>query len=164
MTPLEFSNQMDRLCRTYGEKSYPKERMDAFYERVKAHHAAQFEKAITYLIGESFQPIPLSKLIEAMGPPTQVEGETRFQKWDRENPVQPLELRKQWAAKYGGEIQAMLRGIGKPLPYDPTRSVEDQPLPKRTQPPTHDVGSPLGDLIDKGFHLSEEERKARGFA
>lgn len=66
MTPLEFQTQMDRLHRTYGEKAYPKERMDAVWERVRGIPAAQFEKALTHLIGENFTPPSLSKITDAL--------------------------------------------------------------------------------------------------
>lgn len=58
---------MERLHRTYGEKAYPKERMDGIWARVKDYSEAQFEKAITWVITENFTPPTLSKIMEALG-------------------------------------------------------------------------------------------------
>lgn len=67
MTKDRFILQMERLHRTYGEKSYPKERMDGIWARVNAYSEAQFEKAITWVITENFTPPTLSKILEALG-------------------------------------------------------------------------------------------------
>jgi hypothetical protein len=68
VTQNEFIAQMDRLHRTYGEKAYPKERMDAIWERVKDFPRNQMDRAVTFLIGENFSPPSLSKISEALGP------------------------------------------------------------------------------------------------
>jgi hypothetical protein len=62
-----FVIQMERLHRTYGEKAYPKERMDGIWIRVKDFSEAQLEKAITWVITENFTPPSLSKILEALG-------------------------------------------------------------------------------------------------
>ena len=67
MTHQEFSFQMDRMLKTYGERNYPNERMDAIFERVKGIPVKTFDRAVTYLIGEHFSPPSVSKIVEACG-------------------------------------------------------------------------------------------------
>jgi hypothetical protein len=77
-----FVIQMERLHRTYGEKAYPKERMDGIWVRVKDFSEAQFEKAITWVITENFTPPTLTKIVEALGSratePNMQEYQTAF--------------------------------------------------------------------------------------
>lgn len=126
-----FVTQMERLRKVYSPASLNEERVGVLWDSFKHVDNGNFERAVNHLVGEFTTPaLPaVSRFREAVALTSSgggSGGDTRFEKWDRENPVQPLELRKQWAKKYGGSIQAMLRGIGQPLPYDPTKSVAEE--------------------------------------
>lgn len=55
----EFSNEMDRLRETFGDKAYPKPRVIQIYELVKAMSSWEFKSIVDYLIGNSkFAPLP----------------------------------------------------------------------------------------------------------
>lgn len=124
-----FQHQVERLRRVYSPTALNEERVKILWENFRHVDDSRFESAVNFLIGEyTTQALPaVSRFREAIAQtsPAKTGGETAFQKWDRENPVQPLELRREWAKKYGGDIKQMLRGIGRPLPYDKNTSVAE---------------------------------------
>lgn len=125
-----FQKQVERLRNVYSAASLNNERVQVMWDSFKHIEPQRFENAVNHLIGEFTTPaLPaISKFREAimLSAGGGHEGESKFDKWDRENPVQPIELRRKWAREYGGSIQAMLRGIGRELPYDPTKSVAEE--------------------------------------
>lgn len=145
MSPLEFGDQMGRLLRTYSDKAYPKERLDAIYARVARIPVAQFEKAVTYLIGENFTPPSVSKIVDACSAYREANVQMRDAPpafncepcrdfgfgWVGETIVPctctarvgPTELVRQ-QANYDKGKRLMMNpklypNVGKPLPYNP---------------------------------------------
>lgn len=65
MTRAEFAHELDRLYRTYGEKSYPPERTQVIWNKLQSLDASQFTDIVSDLIGECHLPPMLSKFEEA---------------------------------------------------------------------------------------------------
>lgn len=66
MTREEFTSQIARLTRAYGDKAYPPERTQLIWRRVGHRHEKLLEVAIDNLIADSMQPPMGSKIAEAV--------------------------------------------------------------------------------------------------
>lgn len=151
MTQEQFIAQIDRLHNVYGEKAYPKERMDVIWEKVRHTSREQFERAITQLIGECFSPPALSRILDATGTlaktPKQHHDELESFKCDgckdrgfdfiRDivtactcllgralHPEELARLQKNYDAgrRFLPSIENFIKIINKPLPYNPNQN------------------------------------------
>lgn len=64
MTSHEFLTVFQRMTSVYGNKAYPDERLDQFFETFKRMDADLFEKAVKRVVAESMTPPSLSKFSE----------------------------------------------------------------------------------------------------
>jgi hypothetical protein len=144
MSPGDFAEQMDRLIKTYGERSYPKERFDAIWARVRTVPQDQFQNAVTALLGDCFTPPGLTRITEEvarhrsetkrmdMAPPAfecepcrdfgfGFDGDTvvACMTCHRGRTISPAELAKQQANyNAGARFVSNLRKAFSDLPYD----------------------------------------------
>ena len=66
MTENEFMIEIERLTSTYGEKNYPRDRVNLIWHRVKWRNTAVFKDAIDFLIMESQYPPMITKILDAL--------------------------------------------------------------------------------------------------
>jgi hypothetical protein len=64
MTWQEFEQSISRLKAVYGDKAYPKERVEMVYRAVKWTHLAIWEESLNEIIGDCIHPPTVSKIKE----------------------------------------------------------------------------------------------------
>lgn len=66
MTYQEFEPAIARLRTVYGDKAYPKERVEVIFRSVKYSSSRVWDETVTELIGEAMHAPPLSKIREVL--------------------------------------------------------------------------------------------------